>query len=126
MRGRVGAGREGMLAVRQSPNGSGSLRARGLRGLGATAWAPSIPMTPSRSPRVALLALSQAVVSALASCLAISHWVAATEGGIRVVDVWETKEQYERFAQEQIGPYSREVGIGAPETRFYDIHNRFG
>jgi hypothetical protein len=43
---------------------------------------------------------------------------------MRVVDVWETREQYERFAQEQIGPFSQEVGIeGMPETRFYDVHN---
>ena len=55
---------------------------------------------------------------------AISHWVAKTEDGIRVVDVWETKEQFERFAQEQIGPYSREAGVEQePETRFYDVHN---
>jgi hypothetical protein len=55
---------------------------------------------------------------------AISHWVAKTDDGMRVVDVWETKEQYERFAQEQIGPYSREVGIEQePEMRFYDVHN---
>jgi len=53
---------------------------------------------------------------------AISHWVAKTDDGMRVVDVWETREQYERFAQEQIGPYSKEVGIeGMPETRFYDV-----
>jgi hypothetical protein len=55
---------------------------------------------------------------------AISHWVAKTDEGMRVVDVWETKEQFERFAAEQIGPYAREVGIeGEPETRFYDVHN---
>jgi hypothetical protein len=55
---------------------------------------------------------------------AISHWVAKTDDGIRVVDAWETKEQFERFAQEQIGPYTREVGIEEePEMRFYDVHN---
>ena len=55
---------------------------------------------------------------------AISHWVAETDGGMRVVDVWETKEAFEQFAQEQIGPYSAEVGIeGEPELRFYHVHN---
>ena len=54
---------------------------------------------------------------------AISHWVAKTDDGMRVVDVWETKEQFERFAQEQIGPYSKEVGIeDEPAIRFYDVH----
>jgi hypothetical protein len=52
------------------------------------------------------------------------HWVAATDDGIRVVDVWETREQFERFADEQIGPYTQEVGIpGPPEVTFYEVHN---
>jgi hypothetical protein len=55
---------------------------------------------------------------------AISHWVAKTDDGFRVIDVWESKEDFERFAQEQIGPYSREAGIeGEPEIKFYDVHN---
>jgi hypothetical protein len=54
---------------------------------------------------------------------ALFHWATKTDEGIHVVDVWETKEQFERFAEEQIGPYAREVGIeGAPEMRFYDVH----
>jgi hypothetical protein len=54
----------------------------------------------------------------------ISHWVAATDDGMRVVDVWETREQYDRFAQEQIGPFSAEAGIPAPpELTFYEVHN---
>jgi hypothetical protein len=55
---------------------------------------------------------------------AISHWVAKTDDGMRVVDVWETREAFDQFSQEKIGPYSAEVGIAeAPETRFYDVHN---
>ena len=58
---------------------------------------------------------------------AISHWVAETDDGIRVVDVWETREAYDRFAQEQVGPYSAEVGITEPpEIRFYEVHNYLG
>ena len=54
---------------------------------------------------------------------AIFHWAAKTDGGMHIVDVWETKEHFERFAQEQIGPYSKEVGIeDEPEMRFYDVH----
>src|SRR5262249_15052951 len=54
----------------------------------------------------------------------IFHWVAKTPDGLPVVDVWETKEDFEKFAQEQIGPYTREVGVeGEPEIRFYDVHN---
>ena len=36
---------------------------------------------------------------------AISHWAAKTDEGLRVVDVWETKEAYDQFAAERIGPY---------------------
>ena len=52
------------------------------------------------------------------------HWVAKTDDGIRVIDVWESREQFDRFAEEQIGPYSEEVGFpNPPETTFYDVHN---
>lgn len=54
----------------------------------------------------------------------IFHWVTKTDNGIRVTDVWETREQFEKFAQEQIGPYSQEVGVSAPpQTAFYEVHN---
>ncbi len=55
---------------------------------------------------------------------AIFHWVAKTDDGIVVVDVWETDEHFDRFAEEQIGPYSQQAGITEPPvmTR-YDVHN---
>ena len=52
------------------------------------------------------------------------HWVTATEDGIRVTDVWETREQFEKFAAEQIGPITTEVGFPSPpEIAFHDVHN---
>jgi len=58
---------------------------------------------------------------------AIFHWVAETPDGIRVVDVWETREAYEQFAAEQIGPSTQQVGISAPpETTYRDVHNHLG
>jgi hypothetical protein len=57
---------------------------------------------------------------------AISHWAAKTDDGIRVVDVWETRDAFDRFAEDQIGPYTREVGFTeAPQMRFYDVHSHF-
>lgn len=57
---------------------------------------------------------------------AISHFATETEGGLRVVDVWETREQFDQFAMEQIGPFSAEVGItGAPAMQFFEVHNYF-
>ncbi len=58
---------------------------------------------------------------------AIFHWAAATDDGLRVVDVWETREQFDQFAQEKIGPYSQQVGIpGPPEMTYHDVHNTLG
>ena len=55
---------------------------------------------------------------------AISHWVAKTDDGIRVVDVWETREAFDQYAQEKIMPYSKDAGIeGMPETTFYEVHS---
>jgi hypothetical protein len=57
---------------------------------------------------------------------AISHFAALTDTGLRVVDVWVTKEQFEKFAQEQIGPLSQKAGIsGPPNMQFFEVHNYF-
>jgi hypothetical protein len=54
----------------------------------------------------------------------IFHWITQTDEGLMVTDVWETQEAFERFAQEQIGPYTAEVGIpGPPEITYYQVHN---
>jgi hypothetical protein len=54
------------------------------------------------------------------------HWVAATDGGIRVTDVWESQAQFDAFAQDQIGPISAEVGLPNPPTiTTYEVHNYF-
>ena len=38
----------------------------------------------------------------------------------------ESKEQFEKFAQEQIGPVSQEAGITAPpKIQFFEVHNYF-
>ncbi len=57
---------------------------------------------------------------------ALFHWCAATDSGIRVVDVWQTREQYDAFARDQIGPITVEVGLpGPPDVTFHDVHNYF-
>ncbi|MEX0746246.1 MAG: hypothetical protein WD118_11645 [Phycisphaeraceae bacterium] len=53
----------------------------------------------------------------------IFHWVAETEDGFRVVDVWETSEAYDQFAQEKIGPITAEVGLAPPKVQEYEVHN---
>ena len=52
------------------------------------------------------------------------HWATATDGGIRVTDVWTDRETFERFAQEQIAPLTAEVGITSPpQISYFDVHN---
>jgi hypothetical protein len=57
---------------------------------------------------------------------AIFHWVARTDDGIRVVDVWETREHFDRFAQDEIGPKTQAAGLAQPQMVFYDVHNTLG
>jgi hypothetical protein len=54
---------------------------------------------------------------------ALFHWATQTDGGLRVTDVWESREVFERFAQEQIGPFTQEVGLSEPRISFHDVHN---
>ena len=55
---------------------------------------------------------------------AIFHGAATTDDGMRIVDVWESREVFDRFAQEQIGPFSQQAGITEPpETTYRDVHN---
>jgi hypothetical protein len=52
------------------------------------------------------------------------HWVTKTNEGFFVTDVWESREQFERFAEEKIGPLTQEAGItDQPKITFYDVHN---
>jgi hypothetical protein len=52
---------------------------------------------------------------------ALSHWVAATDNGILVMDLWKSRELYDAFARDQIGPFSEEAGIpGPPKITYHD------
>lgn len=54
----------------------------------------------------------------------ISHFCTKTDDGFRVVDVWEDKETFEKFQEEQIGPFAAEVGFPSPpEVKFLDVHS---
>jgi hypothetical protein len=51
------------------------------------------------------------------------HWACETPTGIRVTDVWESRERFDRFAQEQIGPITEEVGVpGPPKSDYTEVH----
>ena len=54
----------------------------------------------------------------------VFHCVAKTADGIRATDVWETQEDFEKFAQEKIAPIAKEVGVQSqPEIQYFDVHN---
>ncbi len=54
----------------------------------------------------------------------IFHSVAQTDTGLRIVDVWENQETFEKFAREQIVPYAKEVGISSdPEMEVHQVHS---
>ena len=57
---------------------------------------------------------------------ALFHWVTKTDSGLRVTDVWETRQAFDEFAGEQIGPFTQQVGMpGPPRMEFYDVYNYF-
>ena len=52
------------------------------------------------------------------------HRVTKTDDGLRVVDVWESREACDRFTETQIAPITQEVGVpGPPDVQFFDVHN---
>ena len=51
------------------------------------------------------------------------HWAAATDTGLHIVDAWQTKEHFQRFADEKIGPVTQEFGLPAPSITFHEVHN---
>jgi predicted ester cyclase len=53
----------------------------------------------------------------------ISHAVVATDAGIRVDDVWESREAADAFASGTLAPLLEEVGIGAPRVEIEEVHN---
>jgi len=56
----------------------------------------------------------------------ISHWATMTDKGLRVTDVWESREQFDAFAKEKIMPLSVKAGFaGPPEMTFHEVHNYY-
>ncbi|HEY3261662.1 MAG TPA: hypothetical protein VGJ95_15585 [Pseudonocardiaceae bacterium] len=51
------------------------------------------------------------------------HWVAQTPEGLRIVDVWDSPEAFQAFADSTLGPISAEVGVPAPAVTITPIHN---
>ena len=46
----------------------------------------------------------------------IVHAAGESGSGIRIIDVWESKQQFERFQSERLGPAMLKVGIELPSN----------
>ena len=53
----------------------------------------------------------------------LHHSAGATAEGWRVVDVWESMDKFQRFAEAKIRPHSAEVGLPEPRMRVVELHN---
>jgi hypothetical protein len=53
----------------------------------------------------------------------VSHVAGPMDGGWRVVDVWESKEAFEKFFQTKLGKALQEAGIPPFQPKFFPIHN---
>lgn len=53
---------------------------------------------------------------------AIYHWCAPVKGGMLVCDMWETRDRFERFSKEKIGPITAKHGLQPPELEIAPVH----
>jgi hypothetical protein len=57
----------------------------------------------------------------------IFHAAGPTEGGWSVIDFWESREAFDRFQQERLGPAIEELGDrapqGPPNIKEFPVHN---
>src|SRR3954447_18159041 len=57
---------------------------------------------------------------------AIFHVAWFDDGAIRVIDVWESAEQFQTFAEERLTPGTTKVGIaGEPDVTIVPAHRYF-
>ena len=54
---------------------------------------------------------------------ALFHMAGETESGFRVVDIWESADAYQKFAEQQIAPHAGAEGFPRPQVSIWEIHN---
>ena len=50
------------------------------------------------------------------------HWSTKTDDGMRVVDVYESREAADELAQQHIGPLAGELGLPFPDITEHEVH----
>ena len=51
------------------------------------------------------------------------HWSAATDDGMRAVDVYESREVADRLVGDHIGPIAGSLGLPLPDITELEVHN---
>jgi hypothetical protein len=52
------------------------------------------------------------------------HVAGSYQGGLRVIDVWEDAEHFQRFSEEQIVPHTQAVGLPEPNVRMVEVEQQ--
>jgi len=50
------------------------------------------------------------------------HWAGPVEGGVRAIDVYESRKAADTLAQDHIAPVAQELGLSMPEIAEYEVH----
>ena len=50
------------------------------------------------------------------------HWITEAGGGLRVTDVWTSKDKFEAFLP-KVAASSEQAGLPKPQTKFIDVAN---
>ncbi len=53
----------------------------------------------------------------------IFHVAGPMDGGIRIVDVWESQDLVDTFMRERMGPVTERLGIVRPQITVWPVHN---
>ena len=57
---------------------------------------------------------------------AVLHVAAFSDKGLRVTDIWESPEDFQRFVQTRLMPGVQQLGIqGEPKVELYPVHGLF-
>src|SRR5258706_11501672 len=51
------------------------------------------------------------------------HWAAATDDGVRAVDVYESREAADRLVHDHIGPIASALGLPLPDITQVEVDN---
>lgn len=53
----------------------------------------------------------------------IFHVSGPMDGGMRIVDVWESQEAFDTFQRDRLGPIAQKLGLAVPKVTVWPVHN---